>query len=699
MDDFSLALADICRAYPALMPPNHVRVSEGASEILRVARPGSSAMFWSAEETPYMVEPTDMLSSRVHAAVCFVGPAQSGKTLALGEAWMAHNVINDPGDMLIVQMSQDKAREYSKQRIDRAIRNSPKLAAMMGRSQDDNTHDKLFRNGMWVRIAWPTVSNLSSTSYRYVFLTDYDRMNDDIDGEGDAFTLGGKRTTTFLSRGMLAVESSPGRAIKDPRYRPATAHEAPPVGGILGIYNRSDRRRQYWKCPHCGAWMQATPGLGLFNLPSDDELLLEIRKLDIAKFAKHYARVVCPNSGCIVNFAERHKMNLGGRWLADGLHLTEYDRVEGEARQSSIAGYWLGGVAASFISWETLIVKHLQALMEFAMTGEETALQTTANTDQSMPYLSRHLVSSADDSPLAERIDPALRRYVVPDETRCVLASVDVQGGKRARFVVQVHAIGPYGEQWLVDRYDITHSQREGMGDQFAPIDPTSHPEDWDVLTEKVVMATYQTSDPEKEIRVYKTIVDTGGEHLKKDEGVTDKAYAWWRRLRLAGLSNRVVLAKGYSGRPDWFVRESLVGGKQGEGDVPLYLLNPNKLKDSVDAGLRRKTPGPGYYHWPQWVNEAFFDELEAETKDENGVWQQVKPRNESFDLCYYIRGLYVILGLDKIRNWAVVSPWLQPLETNSSVVSRDVRRAEKTEAPKVSKAFPRRTARSSYLS
>ena len=41
----------------------------------------------------------------------------------------------------------------------RAIRNSPNLRAMRSvQARDDNLHDKQFRNGMWVRIAWPLSS-------------------------------------------------------------------------------------------------------------------------------------------------------------------------------------------------------------------------------------------------------------------------------------------------------------------------------------------------------------------------------------------------------------------------------------------------------------------------------------------------------------------------------------------------------------
>lgn len=44
----------------------------------------------------------------------------------------------------------------------------------------------MFRNGMWVRIAWPTVSNVSGSTYRYTAITDYDRIPnaDNVDGEG-----------------------------------------------------------------------------------------------------------------------------------------------------------------------------------------------------------------------------------------------------------------------------------------------------------------------------------------------------------------------------------------------------------------------------------------------------------------------------------------------------------------------------------
>ncbi|EKI05075.1 phage terminase large subunit family protein, partial [Escherichia coli 5412] len=44
--------------------------------------------------------------------------------------------------------------------------------------------------------------------------------------------------------------------MKDVKWRRTSPHEAPPTTGILSLYNRGDRRRWYWPCPHCGEYFQ-----------------------------------------------------------------------------------------------------------------------------------------------------------------------------------------------------------------------------------------------------------------------------------------------------------------------------------------------------------------------------------------------------------------------------------------------------------
>ena len=673
--NFDDAKAALSKGSEAYRPPKRVSVAQGAAESLKIQQPGGYSGFWSATETPYMIEPMNMLASRRHESVCFVGPARTGKTLGLLDGWLAYAVTCDPGDMLIVQMTQEKAREYSKTRVDRAIRHSPALAELLSpRSNDDNTHDKVFRHGMWVKIGWPSATQLSSSDYRYVALTDYDRMPDNIDEEGPAYALGLKRTTTFLSRGMCMVESSPGREYTDPYWEPETPHEAPPATGIIGIYNRSDRRRWYWQCPDCHEYFEAAPGLKLFStLPPENDLMDMVRSANLPDMAEHHARVVCPHCGSTIE--QKHKPHLNrietARWVADGQTVDRDGVVSGEYPRSSIAGYWLGGVAATYQKWDSLILRYLQGLRELALSGSDLSLKTTINTDQGAPYLPRHLIADKDSS-AQDRVED-LERYMVPDEARFLIATADVQGGANGRFVCEVRAFGEDAKSWLVDRFAIWATERDGV---TAKVDPAGYPEDWELLTKRLVLATYKTSSG-KELRVLRTGVDTGGE-----DGVTHNAYAWLRSLRRVGLSSRVMLLKGGSHqdeRPMFKGAAKLNNGKAMK-DMPVWILNTNYFKDLVAASLRRKTPGPGYFHVPRWLPDTYFDELRAEVRDPNGKWRKIKPRNEALDLWVYSLAILESLGYGpKGRlSWADPPAWAAPLLMgNSELITPEERKAE----------------------
>ena len=656
-----------------------------------------------------------LVDNTSHLFLAGEGMVATHNTEGLITGWLTHTVINDPGDFAIFHMSQEKAREFSKTTIDRALRNSEKLKKLLSTSAHaDNTHDKSFRHGMWLRIGWPTVNNMSGSTYRFTALTDYDRMPDDIDGEGAAFGLALKRVQTFNSRGMCMAESSPGRDIVDPHWSPATAHEAPPVGGILGLYNMSDRNRLYWKCHDCYEWFEAAPGLGLFCLPAEIDLIEEVRSINLESMADHYARIVCPHCGSIHTPKQKKVLNERARWLVDGTSLDRHDELHGDALNSTIAGYWLGGVAAAFQTWRSIIIRYLQALRQYSLSGMEEALKNTYNVDQGLPYISRHLVEAgAKDGDPKDRPDKTLERFVVPDWTRLVIASVDVQGGAKARFDVQVHAIGPHGEQSLVNRFAIKDSRREGMGQEWAPIDPARYVEDWDRINEEVVKSTYRTSTEDKEIRVRMTVVDSGGE-----AGVTEKAYQWMRKCRREKLTQRVMLYKGDGNLKAPLVAERMLGGRNRneKGDVPVYVCNSNMLADIISSNLRRIAPGPGYYHFPEpkstknpkgWLPDSFFDELNAEVRGEDGKWVQVKARNESFDHCKMIQAAYIRLGCDKIRDWSNAPPWAAPVEVNSEVISSAERRVLKEVAlpelpapgqPEATRVRERRVVSSPYL-
>ncbi len=454
-----------------LRAPRRMRVADAVAQYMRVPMGAGNSVPWDPLVAPYVIEPMNCLASREYDAVIFVGPARTGKTIGLIDGWVIYNVICDPADMLIIQMTEEKAREHSKKRLARTFRVSPEVVSRLSPNKNDNNvYDRTFLAGNYLKIGWPSVNIMSSSDYKCVALTDYDRFPEDIDGEGDAFSLASKRTTTFMSSGMTLVESSPGRDVKDVKWRRTSPHEAPPTTGILSLYNRGDRRRWYWPCPHCGEYFQ----------PCGD-VVAGFRDIADPVLASEAAYIQCPSCSGRIMPEQKRELNGRGVWLRDGESINADGSRYGDPRRSRIASFWMEGPAAAYQTLSQLVYKLLTAEQEYETTGSEETLKTVINTDWGLPYLPRASMEQRKSELLEQRAEPVLSRSV-PDGVNFLVATVDVQAGRHRRFVVQVTGYGSRGERWIIDRYNITQSLRGDSDGESQRIDPASYPEDWDVL-------------------------------------------------------------------------------------------------------------------------------------------------------------------------------------------------------------------------
>lgn len=641
-----------------LRAPRRMRVADAVAQYMRVPMGAGNSVPWDPLVAPYVIEPMNCLASREYDAVIFVGPARTGKTIGLIDGWVIYNVICDPADMLIIQMTEEKAREHSKKRLARTFRVSPEVVSRLSPNKNDNNvYDRTFLAGNYLKIGWPSVNIMSSSDYKCVALTDYDRFPEDIDGEGDAFSLASKRTTTFMSSGMTLVESSPGRDVKDVKWRRTSPHEAPPTTGILSLYNRGDRRRWYWPCPHCGEYFQ----------PCGD-VVAGFRDIADPVLASEAAYIQCPS--CSGRIMPEHKRELNGRgvWLRDGESINADGSRYGDPRRSRIASFWMEGPAAAYQTLSQLVYKLLTAEQEYETTGSEETLKTVINTDWGLPYLPRASMEQRKSELLEQRAEPVPSRSV-PDGVNFLVATVDVQAGRHRRFVVQVTGYGSRGERWIIDRYNITQSLRGDSDGESQRIDPASYPEDWDVLLTDVFHKSWPlASDPSQQMRLMAMAVDSGGE-----DGVTDNAYKFWRRCRRDGLGKRIYLFKGDSIRRAKLITRTFPDNTgrtgrraQAAGDVPLWLLQTDALKDRVNNALWRDSPGPGYVHFPDWLGSWFYDELTYEERSSDGKWSKPgRGANEAFDLMVYAEALVILHGYEKIRwpdapEWASRETWLE---------------------------------------
>ncbi len=654
--EFASASDRADRLAEMIRPPRRVPVSQSASEIVRITAVGGYNGLWNPDVAPYMVEPMNCLSSREYESVIFAGPARTGKTQGLVDCWIGHAVTMDPGDMMLVFPTEILADDYSKRRMRRLHSSSPQLRSYLSsRSHDNTVRTTTYRHGMMLNLAWPTSSQLAQRDLRYVGMSDYDSMPDDISGEGEPFQLGRKRTETFGSAGCTLVESSPKRDRIDPKWRPKSPHEAPPTrGGVLSLYNRGDQRRWYWSCLHCNDRFEAPP------LPTYEDLG------DPEKSALT-ACVPCPHCGAVHTQEDKRALNIGGQWQGD------------PDKSSNIASFWMLGCAAAFQTWDALVVNYLQALRDYERTGEETALITTSNVDQGVPYLRQSAKSMRTADELIERAEDWTRGKV-PEGVRYLLAVADVQ---KNRFVVQVIGYGVGGESWLVDRFELLWSTRTTVSGEREPLDPAGYLEDWNRLTEVIDRRYLLMGDESRYMSIYALACDSGGK-----EGVTERAYDWWRKMRNKGHSRRVRLVKGEAGnrkaarvretRPDSTRRKDRKGG--GRGDVPLLVLNTNELKDSVNADLSRTEHGAGFVHLPAWIDDRVFEELTAEIRGAKG-WERPNTGtpNEAWDLYVYGKALGLFFGADRIdwnnpprwaNDWGV-NPWVNPVDVATDTMPK----------------------------
>jgi len=362
----------------AARPPERLTVSEAAEKYRKINNPGAFVGDWSNDKTPYLVEPMNLLNSTAFTSMIFVGPAQCGKTDMVMN-WIGYSARCDPADMMVICPSNTTARDFSMRRVDRLHRHSPEIGHQLIQSRDaDNVFDKHYKSGMLLTLSWPTINELSGKPIPRLWLTDYDRMSQDVDKEGDPFSLARKRATTFKTFGMTVAESSPGFEVDDPKYTPTTAHEAiPTTDGIIPLYNNGDRRRWYWRCvnPKCKGAFE--PDFELLRYPDSADAMESAEQAELA--CPHCDTRYPHDAGGLM--PSKHEMNLAGRWVKDGQIWLPNNEMRGVAIRSTSASFWLKGVAAAFATWKTLVFNYIVAERTYEANGSEKLLKSTINTD------------------------------------------------------------------------------------------------------------------------------------------------------------------------------------------------------------------------------------------------------------------------------------------------------------------------------
>lgn len=648
----------------AVRPPERLNVWQAAEKYRFLNNPGAYVGPYKADVTPYLKEPMEVLSSLDFTGMIFVGPAQSAKS-EMASSWLAWSAICDPADMMHIDKSQSEARDWYNRRVAKMYRDTPALRERLIPGQKgESTYISKFLSGMLYTIGWPSAKLVSGKPIGRLWMPDYDRVPDDVDGEGSLYDLAVQRMKTFGRFGMAAAESSPSRDIENPKWMARTPHEAPPTTGILALYNRGDRRRFKWLCDHCNEVFEPD----FTRMAWDDRAQTIMEKAESVYMA-------CPCCGSVYTDA-KHKRHMNMRaaeigWFKDHEQWDSETLTKvGNPARSKIGSFWLKGPAAFKQSWEEMVFKYLTAMEEFENTGSEEALKTTTNTDQSLPYLPVGMDSMRLPEELKARARD-LGERIVPEGVRFLIATVDVQP---TRFEVQVTGFGEDNDVWIVDRFKIRKSERRDEDGDRKQFNTASYVEDWRLLIDQVILKTYPLADGTGHMQIKFTGVDSGGK-----EGTTKTAAEFWRELRDdelgRNLHKRCHLLKGEPKDTAPLVKIDFPDAERKDrksglrGDVPVVFISSNKGKDMANAMLGREEPGGGYVHFPDWLEDWYYVELTAETRTSKGWLNTSKAQNESWDLLYYALGIAHSsrVGLTRI-NWDKPPDWAAEWPENDLV-------------------------------
>ena len=148
---------------------------------------------WRTERTPYLREIMNALSTEsLVQEVVFMKGSQIGGT-EMGLNWVGYFIDTAPGPALAVQPTEILAKRFSKQRLDRLFRDTPKLKgkirAKKSRDSGNTAIMKEYDGGILIISGANSAANLRSMPIRFLFLDEVDGYPLDVDGEGDPVPL------------------------------------------------------------------------------------------------------------------------------------------------------------------------------------------------------------------------------------------------------------------------------------------------------------------------------------------------------------------------------------------------------------------------------------------------------------------------------------------------------------------------------
>lgn len=518
--------------------------------------------------------------------------------------WIGSLMHRRPRNILALEPTDTLVKRFSA-RVSTMIRSVPELrervAAARSRDSRNTTQAKDFLGDatLYMNTAG-SAANLAEVSAPYVYVDEIDRLEQDVDGEGDPVELAEARATQYANECKFFYTSSP-------------SHEG--MSKIDILYEMGTQEHYHVPCPHCDHLHELV--LENFKYERDDDTGFMTR-----------AWFVCPACGCEID--EHHKTTMlpdeaaGGkaRWVATS-------QGDGETISVTLSAFYM---PVGAITWLSLARQYARA-KERVKRGDHDAMQVFYNTRLGLSYKNTEAVTTAQQ--LRARAEPYPAR-VLPENALVATMTADTQPN---RLEVQIEAWGPGMEHWVIDYIVLPGS---------PTVPPDTPGSVWHQLDE--IRRTPLLHASGRPIMLSAYGIDSGGSNTQDvyNYGGARKALGCVVLHGTPRPNKPIISSQPNKMDIDW-------QGNKVPGGVELWAVGTDTAKDWLTNRMHL-SEGPGAMHFhdqmpPEWFDQMVVEQPRTVYRKGRAKREWIKPngaRNEAFDVSVYNLALAYKLGLHK---------------------------------------------------
>lgn len=473
------------------------------------------------------------------------------------------SIENDRASTLLLQPTEDDAKDYVKSTVDPTIACTPCVANIMGNADagENEWGTKYTSKGSVLRI-------------RGAFSADTFRRLTVKEGHGDELDAAGWDNGSKSQGDKVDLLRERGRTLPGSRVYLWSTPTTIEHSRIYSWYLLGDRYAYFVPCPHCGEFQTLEFG----GRESD-------HGVKWPKDDPEAAYYVCRHNGCVIEPSSKVWMDKNGEL-----------RLVQPGTDPRVASFHINALYSRFekAGWGHLAREFVEANRQPTKQLRAEKLKSFFNLVMGEPWEEeeQRQVTPHD---LCARLE--IYTAEIPEGVLFLTAGVDTQTADGGRFEVSVYGWGANGERWLIGHWILKDN---GLTDPRA----------WTSL-EALLRRPFRTTTGHQ-MFVQGACIDSGGTYTQEVYAFTGRQpprLRWWA---IKGRNN----AKGERSSDGVWPKTPT---KTGLGSL-LHLVDVDTAKDTLVRQLAAEVGEAGCFHWPSAslagstpIDDLFFTRLTRE--------------------------------------------------------------------------------------